>query len=263
MKIAAFLPTVVLVAFSFQLSGIIHDDDLRTHDNSAFTVGENLNYDIYYGPIVAGSATIAVPSYEYAGNRKCCRVEFTMRSAKFFDLFFKVRDDYYSLMDVRGLFPWKFEQHVREGGYKRDFVAWFDQINHTAKTTEGGPYEIQPYSQDVVSTFFYARTLAYDTMKVGQEIHFSNFYENKVYPLDVKYLGRENVETKAGKFHCQIIEPIIVKGGLFRNTGKIMVWITDDSLKVPVKVQTQVAIGSVVAELANYSGLAGRLTSKF
>ena len=66
MKIAAFLPTVVLVAFSFQLSGIIHDDDLRTHDNSAFTVGENLNYDIYYGPIVAGSATIAVPSYEYS-----------------------------------------------------------------------------------------------------------------------------------------------------------------------------------------------------
>ena len=73
----------------------------------------------------------------------------------------------------------------------------------------------------------------------------------------------ENVETKAGKFHCQIIEPIIVKGGLFRNTGKIVVWITDDSLKVPVKVQTQVTIGSVVAELANYSGLAGTLAAKF
>ncbi|MGO9481478.1 MAG: DUF3108 domain-containing protein, partial [Candidatus Kryptoniota bacterium] len=122
---------------------------------------------------------------------------------------------------------------------------------------------IQPYTQDIVSTFFYARTLDYDKFKIGQEIHFSNFYESKVYPLDVKYLGREDVKTKAGKFHCQIIEPIIVKGGLFRNTGKIVVWITDDSLKVPVKVQTQVVIGSVVAELSKYSGLAGTLTAKY
>jgi hypothetical protein len=263
MKMLAFIPTVVLIIFGYQLSTITNDNDLRTLNNSAFTAGEKLNYDIYYGPIVAGSATIAVPSYEYYSNLKCYRVEFTMRSAKFFDLFFKVRDYYYSLLDVRGLFPWKFEQHIREGGYKNDFVAWFDQRSHTAKTSEGGPYDIQPYSQDIVSTFFYARTLDYDTMKVGQKIHFSNFYENKVYPLDVKYLGQEDVETKAGKFHCQIIEPIIVKGGLFRNTGKIVVWITDDSLKVIVKVQTQVAIGSVVAELVNYSGLAGTLAAKF
>jgi hypothetical protein len=100
-------------------------------------------------------------------------------------------------------------------------------------------------------------------MKVGQTIHFSNFYQNKVYPLDVRYVGPENVETRAGKFHCKKIEPIVVKGGLFKNTGRIMVWITDDSLKVPVKVEAQVVIGSVAAELVNYSGLAGPLTAKF
>jgi len=243
---------------------ISHDENkLRTSSNNAFTVGENLNYDVYYGPIVAGSATIAVPSYESYSDRKCYRLEFTMHSAKFFDLFFKVRDSYYSLMDVSGLFPWKFEQHVREGGYKRDFTAWFDQRNHTAKSSEGGPYDISPYTQDIVSTFFYARTLNYDTMKAGQEVHFSNFYENKVYPLDVRFLGNQDLRTKAGKFHCQEIEPIIVKGGLFRNTGKILIWITDDSLKLPVKVQTQVVIGSVSAELVSYSGLHGTLAAKF
>ncbi len=239
-----------------------NDDTLRSLPNTAFSVGEELEYDINYGPIVAGSATISTPAYEIYNYRKCYRVEFRMRSARFFDLFFKVRDYYSSLIDSSGLFPWKFEQHQIEGGYKKDFEAWFDQENHTAKTNEGGPYEIPPYTQDAVSAFFFARTLDYDTMKVGQEVHLTNFYENKVYPLDVKYIGEENIETKAGKFRCQIIEPIIVRGGLFKNTGKIVVWITKDSLKIPVKVQTQVVIGSVNAELASYSGLAGPLTSK-
>ncbi len=238
-------------------------DKLRTLVNKAFTVGEKLKYDINYGPIVAGSATIETPSYVYYDGRKCYKVEFTMRSASFFDLFFKVRDYYYSLIDVEGLFPWKFEQHIREGGYKKDFVAWFDQCSHTARTDKGGPFVIQPYTQDAVSSFFYARTLNYDTLAVGAEIHFSNFYQDKVYPLSVKYLGRENVHTKAGNFHCQVIEPIIVKGGLFKNTGKITVWVSDDSLKIPVKVETDVVIGSVVAELTSFSGLAGTPTAKY
>ncbi len=239
------------------------DTVFRTLPNNSFTVGEKLEYDIVYGPIVAGSATISIPSFETYGNRHCYKVDFTMRSAKFFDFFFKVRDYYSSLIDVSGLFPWSFEQHVKEGGYKRDFQAWFDQANHTVKTSDGGPYPILPYTQDIVSTFFYARTLDYDTMKIGQEIHFSNFYENKVYPLDVKYLGQEDIETKAGKFHCQIIEPIIVKGGLFKNTGRLILWVTADSLKVPVRVQTQVTIGSVSADLVSYDGLAGAMISKF
>lgn len=238
-------------------------DLLRTFVNNAFTVGEKLRYDVYYGPIVAGSATIETPSYVYQEGRKCYKVEFSMRSAPFFDIFFRVRDYYYSLIDAKGIFPWKFEQHVREGGYKRDFVAQFDQCNHTAMTSQGGPFVIEPYTQDAVSSFFYARTVDYDTVKVGSEIHFWNFYENKVYPLDVKYIGREDIHTKAGDFHCQVIEPIIVKGGLFKNTGKITVWVTDDSLRVPVKVKTDVVIGSVVAELTSYSGLAGVPTSKF
>jgi hypothetical protein len=237
-------------------------DPIRAVSNKAFNVGEKLDYDITYGLIVAGGATISTPSWESFNDRRCYKVEFTMRSAKFFDIFFKVRDYYSSIIDSAGLFPWRFEQHIREGGYKKDFQAWFDQVNHIARSSDGGPYAIPPYTQDAISTFFYARTLNYDTMNAGQKVQFANFYNDKVYPLDVKYLGQQDVETKAGRFHCQIIEPIIVNGGLFKNTGRIVIWITDDSLKVPVRVQTQVAIGSVNADLVAYSGLAGQLTAR-
>jgi hypothetical protein len=239
------------------------DEKFRNITNEAFTVGESLSYGVYYGPVRAGTAEISVPSWEYVDGRKCYRIEFSLKSAKFFDVFYKVRDRYLTILDAQGLFPWRFEQHIREGGYKHDFVAWFDQSEHTAMTSDGGPYQIKPYTQDIVSVFFYARTLDFTHLKIGEKIHFENFYDNKVYPLDVKYLGQQDVETKAGKFHCQIIEPIIVEGGLFRTKGRIVAWLSDDKQRIPVKIQAEVLIGSVNAELESYAGLTGNPASKF
>jgi hypothetical protein len=159
------------------------------------------------------------------------------------------------------LFPWRFEQHIREGGYTRDFSAFFDQRKGKAKTTEG-EYEIPLYVNDIVSAFYYARTLDYSNMKVNDLIHLQNFYKDKVYNLDVKFLGKEVVEVPAGKFDCIIVEPLVREGGLFKHEGNIIVWLTNDELKMPVKVRTKVVIGYVEAKLTNYEGLAGELNAK-
>lgn len=261
-KLFILLAVVASINFFF-IAPISSEEKFRTIVNNAFTVGESLNYGVYYGPVRAGTAEISVPSWEFVDGRKCYKIEFSLTSAKFFDIFYKVRDRYVTVLDAGGLFPWRFEQHIREGGYRRDFVAWFNQISHTAMTSEGGPYPIKPYTQDIVSVFFYARTLDFTHLKIGEKIHFENFYENKVYPLDVKYLGEQDVETKAGKFHCQIIEPIIVEGGLFRTKGRIVAWLSDDKQRIPVKVQAEVLIGSVNAELESYTGLTGNPSSKY
>ena len=117
-------------------------------------------------------------------------------------MFYKVRDRYETYIDVDGIFPWRFEQHIREGGYTRDFSAFFDQRKGKAKTSEG-EYDIPKYVNDIVSAFFYARTLDYSNLKVGDKIHLKNFYKNKVYDLDVVYHGKEVVEVTAGKRFCQ------------------------------------------------------------
>ena len=52
------------------------------------------------------------------------------------------------------------------------------------------------------------------------------------------------------------------EGGLFKHEGTIVVWLTDDELKMPVKVRTKVVIGYVEAKLTNYEGLAGKLSAK-
>ena len=96
----------------------------------------------------------------------------------------------------------------------------------------------------------------------NDRINLKNFYKDKVYDLDVKYLGKETIDVPAGRFDCLIVEPLVQEGGLFKSEGNIIIWLTDDELKIPVKVKTKVVVGSIDAELTGYKGLAGNLTAK-
>ena len=238
-----------------------NDPEFRTLENNAFKVGEKLTFDVKYGFVTAGVATMAIPQMRRISGREAYHVTFEVNSVPSFDWIYKVRDRYETYIDAKGLFPWRFEQHIREGGYSRDFSAFFDQRKGKAKTSEG-EYEIPKYVNDIVSAFYLARTFDYSNLKVNDRIHLKNFYKNKVYDLDVRYLGKETVDVSAGTFDCIVVEPLVQEGGLFKSEGSIIVWLTDDALRIPVKVKTKVVIGSIDAELTGYEGLKGKLTSK-
>ena len=257
--------SVFLFILSIGLNTLSQTDsfngDFRVLENHAFKEGEKLTFDVNYGFVTAGIAVMAIPTIKRISGREAYHVTFEVNSVPSFDMFYKVRDRYETYIDVEGLFPWRFEQHIREGGYTRDFSAFFDQRKGKAKTSEG-EYSIPLYVNDIVSAFYYARTLDYSNMKVNDLIHLQNFYKDKVYNLDVKFLGKEVVEVPAGKFECIIVEPLVKEGGLFKHEGNIIVWLTNDELKMPVKVRTKVVIGYVEAKLTNYEGLAGELRAK-
>jgi len=236
-------------------------DEFRKHTNNAFREGEKLTFDVKYGFVTAGIATFEIPKIKKISGRDAYHVTFEVNTVPTFDTFFKVRDRYETYIDVEGMFPWRFEQHIREGSFSRDFSAFFDQRKGKAKTSKG-EYEIPKYVNDIVSAFFYARTLDYTKMKVGDKVNLQNFYKDKVYDLDVVYHGKETIEVEAGKFECIIVEPLVKEGGLFKSEGSIMLWMTNDEAKMPVRVKTKVVVGAIDADLTSYSGVYGKLTSK-
>ncbi len=234
---------------------------LRRIKNSAFGVGERLVFDVNYGYITAGEALMVIPAYDTVAGRKCFRVQFTVNSLPSFSWIYRVEDRYLTFIDVEAIAPLRFEQHIREGSYSRDFVAEFDHKKKIAKTTEG-QYPIPEYVHDILSAFYFVRTVDFSAYKTGDMLTLNNFYGDKSYELGVRFLGRQELEVAAGTFRTFVVEPLVKEGGLFKSEGRIVVWLTDDALKIPVRVNTKVVIGSIDVELREYSGMMAPVTSR-
>ncbi len=234
---------------------------LRTIVNNAFDVGERLVFDVNFGFITAGEAVLEIPVMDSVAGRKCFRVEFRVNSLPSFSWIYRVEDRYVTFIDAATIAPWKFEQHVREGSYRRDFIAEFDQRKNVAKTSEG-TYPVPRYVHDILSAFYYARTIDYGPLKAGDQIQLSNFSKDKALDLVVRVLGRQQLEVAAGTFNTIVIEPLVKEGGLIKSEGRIVVWLTDDERKIPIRVNTKVVIGSIDTELKEYSGIRGPVTSR-
>ena len=233
----------------------------RTIKQSAFGVGERLTFDVNYGMVTAGEAFMSIPRTDSLAGRKTYRIEFGVNSLPSFSWIYRVEDRYLTFIDVEAIAPLRFEQHIREGSYSRDFTADFDQMRHVARTSEG-EYPIPPYVHDILSAFYYARTVDYAGFVVGDTIGLHNFYKDKSHELAVRFLGRQELDVAAGTFKTIVVEPLVKEGGLFKSEGRIVIWLTDDERKLPVRVNTKVLIGSIDVELREYSGLTGALPSR-
>jgi hypothetical protein len=251
-----FVRTIILtplfIVFGFSQNAV---------NQNAFAVGEKLLFNVNFGIITAGYAEMSIPQFDTVLSNTTYKVQFTVRSTPTFDFFFEVRDRYETYLDSSGIFPWRFEQHIKEGKFRKDYTAIFDQKNHKAKSDEG-EFDIPEHVHDIMSAFYYARTIDYSKFKIGQRVQLQNFFKGKSNPLDIKYLGKQKITVDAGTFNCIIVEPMVKEGGLFKSEGRILIWLSDDERKIPVKVNTKVIIGSIDAELKEFSGLNGQLKAK-
>jgi hypothetical protein len=220
----------------------------RYIENVAFGPGERLSFDIGYGFINAGNATMEVVDLIEYNERPCYQIVSTASSNRFFSSFYPVEDRVESIMDAVGIFSWHFEKKQREGGYRAYQAYSFDQQNHTALYKDS-THIIAPFVQDALSILYYARTM---NLKVGQSTFIDNFTDGKQYPLELKVLKKETVEVKAGKFDCLVVEPLLMSSGIFKHEGRLKVWLTDDRLKMPVLMKSKVLVGSITAELTDY-----------
>jgi len=222
--------------------------EYRYIENLAFGIGERLRFDIGYGFINAGYATMEVIDLVEYNGRPCYRVVSTANSNKFFSSLFKVEDRVESIIDAIGIFSWSFQKNLREGSYRSDRAYSFDQKANLA-FYEDDTLEVEPYVQDALSILYYART---QHLEVGKSIYIDNFTDGEHYPLEVRVLEKETVKVKAGKFDCLVVEPLLLASGIFKHEGRLKVWLTDDRLKMPVLMKSRVLVGSITAELTEF-----------
>ncbi|HRP02755.1 MAG TPA: DUF3108 domain-containing protein [Candidatus Kapabacteria bacterium] len=254
--------TIISIFLTFTEELLPSSKSYRYVENEAYGFGENLEYDVGYKFITAGTGYFKImPEAIVRNGRKCYDVRFQVKSLESLDWLYRVRDQYRTVLDVAGIFPWEFEQTIREGNYRRDAKAYFDQTNNIAKSNDK-TFQIPEYVHDIVSAFYYVRTMDIGNMRKDSIFYLKNFFDDTTFNLGVRIKGKQTIEVEAGTFKCVVIEPMIVQGGLFKSEGSVFVWMSDDDRKIPVKVATKIPIGFVEAKLTKYSGLRGPLNAK-
>lgn len=210
----------------------------------AFAPGERLTFAVEYFGIAAGYATMKVEEGMDIENRPTYHLLATARTHPAFEWFFKVRDRIESYMDKEGLFSWRYEKHLREGGYKNDTVLEYRQLEKKVRTQDGKREVDAPaWTQDVLSEFYYFRALP---LTPGKTITIPVLADDlKSYDLIVKVLGKEKITVPAGTFQCLKVEPFLKFEGLFKHQGQLYIWVTDDQRKVPVLIRSKIIIGSI------------------
>jgi hypothetical protein len=211
--------------------------------------GERFVFAIQYGLIYAGDATLEVRNIAIIDSVPAYHIISTARTNRAFDIVFKVRDRVESFMDYENLLSLRFEKHLREGKFRKDEEVWFDQKRHVAHYPDK-TLHIPPSTQDFLSALYYVRTLS---IEVGQAIAMANHTGGKNYPIYVKVLGRDRVTVPAGTFDCIVVEPVLQTTSIFEHKGKLTIWLTDDSLKMPVLMRSKVVIGAFEAVLKEYT----------
>lgn len=237
--------------------------DLENHkfrriDNKAFKPGEKLTYRLHYGIIDAGEAVLEVQeSKQTISGRKLLHMVGTGRSKGTFDFFFKVRDKYETYMDAEGVFPWMFIRRVNEGGYKINQNYKFYQHKNKVDNGQGKEFDTPANIQDMLSAFYFARTIDFSKAKKGDIFTVTTFVDNEIFPLKIKYAGIDKLKLGKKTYSCLKFHPVVQKGRIFKAEEDLSVWISNDRNKVPMMAKAKILVGSIKMELTEYQGLAG------
>ncbi|KAA2245636.1 DUF3108 domain-containing protein [Chitinophaga agrisoli] len=253
----------------FLLAGLVQSYPVKAQSdfcgitNGSFRPGENMTMRVYYrlsGVYVgAGEATFSC-LLEKMNGRDVYHMIGDGKTYRAYDWFFKVRDRYESYVDTASMQPLKFIRNVSEGGYKIYNNVVFDHAQGSATSTNG-TFKVPACIQDVVSAVYYARNIDFNKYKPNDKIPFFMFLDDQVYNIYIRYMGREEVTTRYGKFKAIRFKPLLIKGTMFQGGEQMDVWVSDDANKIPLRVQSAISVGSIVVDMMDYKNLRYPLSS--
>jgi hypothetical protein len=216
-----------------------------------WTRGERLDYDIRYGFVTAGEASLITHP-----PRDSAKIEFVTlaRNNGFFESVYPVKDTILTDVMRESLLPTRFRKITNEGDFHSRSSLLFDwgrnrvysgdtvfAPNGKVKTASDTSLTLGGDFHCIISAFYKARSMS---LVPGKETHIQAISGKKKYKMRIIVHGRETVEVAAGKFKCLVIEPVLEGDGL---------WLTDDSLRLPVLMRSKISVGSIRAELRQWS----------
>ncbi|MBN2282623.1 MAG: DUF3108 domain-containing protein [Deltaproteobacteria bacterium] len=220
-------------------------------DSLPFPPGEKICFSARWNFIPAGTGSLEIRSLTELNGEPARHFVFTARTNSFVDLIYKVRDRYDSYTDL-GMTHSLLYKRRNEGREKRDIVVQFDWerqevcYSNFGKTEE--PVPVLAGSFDPLSVYYAFRLHDFG---VGDVVRFPVTDGKKSVEGIARVTARETIEVDGIHYDTYKIEPSLEHfGGVFKKSPekKLEIWVTADQLKIPVRMEVEVIIGSVVFE---------------
>ena len=219
-----------------------------------FTSGEKLKFIIYYGPINGGYIDSELKLTDFEG-KKVYHSKMIAKTSGLADVLYKVRDEYQSYFDQGTILPYKSIRNINEGKYKKYDHVYYYHSNLTVKNHLDKEFAVPVDVRDMVSVFYYIRNIDFSGMKTGTIIKINTFFDNELFPFDMRFRGMETLKTRMGVYRCIKLVPFVEPGRIFENEDDMTIYLSDDINRVPIRVEFNLKIGSVKCDLIEFSGL--------
>lgn len=209
----------------------------------SFSAGETLDFDLAWIRVSGGSARMTIGPL----NGERYRITSIGKSGAFFSRLFRVRDEIESIVDRSTFSTLQYHKSLDERGRKKDELTVIDRSRNAA-TRKGKVIEVPAQIFDPLSLIYYLRTL---DLAPGGSHEFTLLADGKLYTVEANVTGRETLSTPAGTFKCVVVEPKMQRAaGVFRDDqNRLQIWYSDDERRLPVRIRSDVNIGSITATL--------------
>ncbi|TVQ97685.1 MAG: DUF3108 domain-containing protein [Desulfovibrionales bacterium] len=215
--------------------------------------GEVLNYQVRWGVVPAARATLEVHAVVDIDGQPARHFVMTAQTNAFADLFYRYRNhiDAFTDLDMTGTLLFQKREVERKRHRSMDVRFDWDTLE-TQVMENGAPGEgvqFQPGTFDPLSIFYVFRSMP---LEVGSELLVPVSDGKKLVDGIARVRKREVISVDGREFDCFLVEPDLRDlGGVFRKSpdAVLQIWVTADTLRIPVRIRSQVAVGAFTAEL--------------
>ncbi|MEE3463416.1 MAG: DUF3108 domain-containing protein [Candidatus Cryptobacteroides sp.] len=263
------LTAVLLFLASIPLGAQCLSQHSLDKDSLAFKGGERLTFSIHYrwGIINAdvASATLSLEETVFNGS-PVFSARLYGRSAKKFDAFFRMKEDFRSWFSQRTLRPVRFTRDTHEGNYTALNNLTFDwrnmkihaDMDNSSLGKRQLDMDLAPCVFDVISMAYNVRNFDRSKIELGTRVPVTFAIDDDIYTIYFIFQSREQVSVKgAGVFNGIKTYVKLVQGDMFGNSDDISatIWFSDDDNMVPLKFDAPLKVGKVTGRLRSWEGL--------
>ena len=210
-----------------------------------FQIGERLTYNVSFTGITAGQASLEVVNDPVVNNYHQLHIRFNARTTFPVSSIYTINDQVDTWLDSKYLYTKKLTKNIREGNYKNDSYTIID-YDQSIAITNGDTVIIDQFLRDSYSLFYFLRTIP---LIIGETIDFTAFDGKKITPFQVITKTKETINTMAGTFPCLVVKPFREGTTLLKNKGDMMIWFSDDKIRLPIQIRIKLKYGSMLLKL--------------